>query len=551
MSTETLFQRFPAWTVAEIFRRTATTSPDKTFLAHPEASDVSYGAFLRQSEALARHLASLGLQKGDRLAILAPAGLPTLHGWMAAALGGFIDVTLHPNQRGAPLAHAFDMAQPKALLVAEDHLERVLEINPFATTQYEVILIGGSGERPPRSDGLRLHSYEAFLTGGKGALDAPDKHDIASIIFTSGTTGPAKAVLLPHAQVALLAWITATETGMTPEDRFYAVHPLNHIAGKFMAVLATAATGGTVCMDNSFAPERWIERIHETGATLTIAHGPMIEMIHNRPPSALDNSHSMKRMMCCPLPSAIGGDFTARFNLRSIEMWGMTEVGCPCWTSQQESFVTGSCGRVLQDWFEMKVLDPQTDLPVPSGEAGEFCVRPRLPWTAMQGYSQQPDAYISAWRNQWFHTGDSGYVDADGNFFFIDRMGDRIRRRAENISSYEIEAAANSYPGIRESAAVGVPSAYEGDSDILLVIVSEGEAPAPEALLRHLLEKLPHFMVPRYIRTIPSLPRTPTNKVRKQMLRDEGITEDTWDRSANNISLRRLAESRDGGERPI
>lgn len=538
------FQQFPAWTVSDTLKRTAAQSPDATFFTHPSFPNETYATFLSRSEALARHLTDFGLENGDRLGILAPNGLPALHGWMASALGGFVDVTLNSTHRGDPLLHALELANPKALLVHEDLLDLVLDLDLSHLALCHIIVIGRSVKAEMRSgERWHFHFYEDLLTGGDGVLVAPRFSDIASIIFTSGTTGPAKAALLPHAQVALLAWISASECKMTNEDRFFVVHPLNHIAGKFMAVLATIATGGTVCMHTGFNAKDWINQIHETGATITIAHGPMIEMIYNNPRSSLDDSHGMRRMMCCPLPKSVGNDFSDRFNLMPIEMWGMTEVGCPIWTSQQQKFVPGSCGKILSEWYEMKVLDPETDIPLAPEEVGEFCVRPRVPWTAMQGYANRPEAFVSAWRNQWFHSGDSGYIDEEGNFFFVDRMGDRIRRRAENISSYEIETTANTHPDIRESAAIGIPSEYEGDEDILLIVVPGDLAPSPLDLLKFLVRRLPHFMVPRYIRFVSEMPRTPTNKIRKQVLRSEGLAEDIWDRTANNVSLRELVEN--------
>lgn len=191
----------------------------------------------------------------------------------------------------------------------------------------------------------------------------------------------------------------------------------------------------------------------------------------------------------------------------------------------------------------MKVIDPETDMPLPAGEPGEFAVRPRYPWTAMQGYVEQWEAHALAWRNQFFHTGDFGFVDDKGNYYFLDRMGDRIRRRAENISSFDIETAANLHPQVAESAAVGVPSGYEGDDDIMLVIVPEGEeVPDPVELLTFMLQRLPHNMVPRYVRTVGALPRTPTNKIRKQHLREQGTgAQGTWDRREVGVALRALS----------
>lgn len=313
------YGKYPAWTVPGILRRTARTHPDKTFVEDPEGRRESYGEFLRHSTSFSDHLTALGMSPGDKIAILAPSGLPALHGWMAAQLGGFVDATLNPAQKGQPLQHALSLANPTVLLVTAEQLEAVAALKLVETKLRHVIVIGEASSEVPSQmpHELQWHAYASMLESGETqARTEPRLSDIASIIFTSGTTGPAKAVLMPHAQVALLAWITLEQCEMTTDDRFYMVHPLFHIAGKFMGVLATMAAGGTVCMDARFDETRWLNRVRESGATLTIAHGPMIEMVHAQPASKRDRDHAMHRMMCCPLPKGVGPDFTARFDIR-------------------------------------------------------------------------------------------------------------------------------------------------------------------------------------------------------------------------------------------
>jgi crotonobetaine/carnitine-CoA ligase len=271
----------------------------------------------------------------------------------------------------------------------------------------------------------------------------------------------------------------------------------------------------------------------------------MIEMIHATRPSPADRDHSMRRMMCCPLPKAIGEEFESRFGLRGVEMWGMTETACPLWTSLDGERPLGSCGRVMEEWAEVIVVDPETDRALPAGEVGELAVRPRHPWTMMSRYMGMPEETLKAWRNLWFHTGDAAMRDEAGNFFIVDRLKDRIRRRAENISSFDIEAVALKRREVREAAAIGVPSGMEGDDDIKLCIsLVEGAEIVPDELIVHLAERLPHFMVPRYIEIVEALPRTPTNKVRKADLRNDGVTDATWDRHKAGIRLKEITPPR-------
>ncbi|MGH3628137.1 MAG: AMP-binding enzyme, partial [Sciscionella sp.] len=225
--------------------------------------------------------------------------------------------------------------------------------------------------------------------------------------------------------------------------------------------------------------------------------------------------------------------------VKGIEVYGATETTTPVWRSLHEPLRRGSCGKPSNEFYEVTIVDPESREELALGDAGEIVVRPRLPWILMQGYLGMPQETVEAWDNYRFNTGDAGRFDEDGYLYFVDRMKDRIRRRAENISSYEIESAACAFPPVREAAAVGVPSGYQSDDDIKLCVVAE-QALDVKALLAHLAARLPHYMVPRYIDILPALPRSATNKVRKQVLREQNITSATWDRHAAGISLRDL-----------
>jgi crotonobetaine/carnitine-CoA ligase len=264
-------------------------------------------------------------------------------------------------------------------------------------------------------------------------------------------------------------------------------------------------------------------------------------MIHATPERPDDADNPLRVVLAAPFPSAIAEDFERRFGMRGVETWGMTEVTVAVWQSADEPLRVGSCGRPVDRLFDIRIVDPDTDEPLPAGQVGEITVTPKHPWVMMQGYLAMPDKTVEAWRNLQFHTGDAGFFDDDGYLHFVDRGKDRIRRRAENISSYDIEAAAGSHPAVTEAAAVGVPSAYDGDDDVKLCVVAPGGVD-PVELFEHLVRNLPHHMVPMYIEQLDSLPRTPTNKVQKQPLRDAGITSSTWDRKAAGMSVRETSE---------
>lgn len=531
------------WTVREVALRRLASSPDFPFVSEIGGPTETYGRFIERASALAHFYSECGVAVGNTVAVLCPNGIPALHGWMAASLIGAVDVTVNSAYRGELLTHVLATTQPKVALVDTRLLDSLLEVReqlPFLT---HVILVGSS-EAPDDGHHLQFARYEEIVEARRPLPTRQvEPQDPAVVMFTSGTTGPSKAVLLPNAQVCLLAHQVIVNTRLSADDVYYNAHPLHHIAGKFMGVLATFIAGGHLVLDRKFDAEAWLATIRRVGATVGIAHGPMIEMIHATAPAADDRNHRLRRLMCCPLPKSIGRAFEQRFDLRGIEMWGMTEVTCPCWTSFDGGHPLGSCGKPMDDWFDVRIVNPETDRELRPGETGEIVVRPRLPWTSFAGYLGAPEATVEAWRNLWFHTGDAGWRDDDGYFFILDRIKDRIRRRAENISSYEIEAAALQLTGVREAAAVGVPSGMEGDDDIKLCVALD-RAFEPADILAFLAARLPHFMVPRYIEIMPSLPRTPTNKLKKRELRDGGVGVHTWDRHQVGIRLKQLVQER-------
>jgi carnitine-CoA ligase len=214
----------------------------------------------------------------------------------------------------------------------------------------------------------------------------------------------------------------------------------------------------------------------------------------------------------------------------------MTEISSPI-VSDPNPSKRGTCGKVRKG-VEVRLVD-ENDCEVALGEVGEMLVRTDRPWAMNSGYYKMPEATARAWRNGWFHTGDAFRQDEDGYFFFVDRMKDAIRRRGENISSFEVEAEIVAHPDVREAAAIAVPSELDEDEVMAVVAPAPGKTIDPVALIEFLRDRMAHFMIPRYIRVLPELPKTPSAKVLKTELRKEGITPDTWDRDKAGIQIKR------------
>lgn len=532
----------------EVLRRRAADTGADTFFQMIGGEPVTYAEAYTAACAVGNGLVDLGIERGECVVIMADNSDRALFSWLGIILAGGVEVAINTAYRGSALRHVLENSQASVAFVDAALLPRIIEIADTLEHLRTAIVYKGADAGPEVPEGWRVVSFDEVL-GDPAA--PPDRlvgpKDLCSIVYTSGTTGPAKGVMMPHGQVSLFARLGVEGARLTAEDVYYSFIPLFHVAGKFIGILGSMMTGGRVVVDTKFSAEDWLPRVREHGVTVSLVHGPLVEMIFAQPEREDDAQIPVTRIVASPFPAKIATAFERRFGLRGIETWGMTEVTVPIWQPWDEPLNVGSCGRVRSEHFDIRIVDPATDSELPVGQVGEVVIRPKRPWTMMQGYFRMPEVTLKAWRNLWFHTGDLMYRDEHGYTYFVDRVKERIRRRAENISSYEIESAALLHPAVAEAAAVGVPSEFEGDDDIkLLVITAPGAEMAAEALLRYLAVNIPHFMVPRYIEFVDELPRTATGKAQKASLRDRGVTSATWDRKAAGVSIRDLADSRGG-----
>lgn len=527
------------WVLSRVLREQATNRPDSPFLRVGDESYETYRETYEASRALASGLRELGVGRGDFVASGATSR-DLLHGWFATNLLGGVEVWLNRAYRGQPLAHALNVSGARILLADVDCLDAVRNVVPRLEHLERVVCVGGG--RSPSSGGIELHAFDRLPRGSDELPGDPLFSDAASVIFTSGTTGPSKGVLMPHAQTYVIARTIAEGLRFGTDDVFYTFHPMFHMT-KFAAVYAAMIVGGRVACDVACAPDQWLARIRACGATLTTAVGTMLEAVYALPEQEDDAANPLRAFSCGPFPAAIAEDFERRFGARGLELWGMSELSICTMRPYDDPLRVRSAGRVFSDRYDVRVVDPATDVEAPVGVSGEIVVRPKLPFTMLQGYLGMPERTVEAWRNLWFHTGDLGHFDEDGYLYFVDRLVDRIRRRGENISSYDIEAAVNAHPEVIESAAVGIPSGLELDDDIkLCVVLRPGADVTGEDLLRFLAPELPHYMLPRYVEFMDALPRTRTNntnKAQKQQLRSSGAA-GAWDRRAAGIQLREL-----------
>ena len=531
MDTPHLDPRMPSpdrCVLRPILERHATERGDKIFAWFPDRAPWTYADTHRVAAQTANALAKLGVGRGDRVLCWLPNGPDAVRLWFGVNYLGAVYVPINLAYRGTLLAHVIANSGARLMVARGELVGRLEGLDHSALRQ--VIVLGGAASPV---EGLTLldpgHLDSAVDT--PPALDHPiDPWETQSIIYTSGTTGPSKGVLSSY--VHLHAMSTAT-TFIGPDDRYLVMLPLFHVGGTF-PLYGMLAHGGSIAVVDGFRTSEFWSIVRRSGATTAIVLGSMAGFLLGQAPSHEDRGHGLRTVTMVPLAEA-AVRFRERFGTEIHTHFNMTEISMPL-VSEANPPQVGTAGRARAG-VELRIVDAN-DCELPAGVPGELVVRADCPWAINHGYNGDPAATAQAWRNGWFHTGDLFSRDAEGSFFFVDRLKDAMRRRGENVSSFEVESEVLTYPGILEAAAVAVPSPH-GEDEILVVVVP---APAsefrPEDLIRYLAQRMPHFMVPRYIWVTAELPKTPTQKVQKHLLRAQALQADLWDREAAGIKFR-------------
>ena len=488
-----------------------------------DGRDVSPGELDEASRAVAGALAAWGIVPGDRVAVMMPNVPEFVSVWFGIVRAGAVEVPVHSAYRGPLLEHILGESGARILFVEAEFAPR---LEGLTLPALERVVVRGSAEVTAR--GVASHPLdEALAVAPVADAKAMGSDDVTSILYTSGTTGPAKGVVLTHSANMALAIANVELMEYTDADVLYTVFPLFHVNAKFTSVVSAMMTGARLVLDDRFSASRFWEIVREHGVTSFNYMGSMLTILDKQPPRADDRDHPVNRAYGAACAPALWPVFEERFGVNLREHYGMTEIGIATHNTREVRRV-GSCGRANR-FFEVRVADDH-DCEVPVGQVGEIHVRPRLPGVMLREYWKRPDATIEAFRNLWFHTGDRARMDADGFFYYVDRLKDSIRRRGENVSSFDVESVVNAFPAVVESAAYGVPSELGEDDVMIAVVPQEDRELRIEELVAHCEQQLAHFAVPRYIRICDALPKTPSQRVQKFVLREQGVTEDTFDR---------------------
>lgn len=522
----------------DVLEKHASEFPEQDLL-RTETEHVSYRAATELANRAANTYREIGVGRGDHCLLMLDNGTAWIPAWWGLAKLGAVEVPVNTAFRGEMLRYVIEDSDARVLVTEERFLDRLVEIAD-GLTKLKIVLV----RRPPGDEALgepdarlrkfALLSFGVLSEGGATFVDQEIRvSDVAAIMYTSGTTGRSKGVIAPYGQIYTNSDLPAL--GLLGQGETILMHlPMFHIGAQWHGFIGSVIAGGTFALGGQFHASQFLDEVRRFQAHSTCLVASMANFIYRQPLREDDADNPLRFVECSPAIKEFR-EFEKRFDVKTVVSYGLTEGGTLISSFGPKDHTM--CGRARSDEFELSIVDEQ-DQPVPDGQTGELVARAKTPWNLMLGYYKQPTVTIDAYRNQWLHTGDLFRRNASGDYFFVDRTTDSIRRRGENISSAEVEAEVGAHPDVLECAAVPYPS-EEGEDEVRVFVVARpGSAIDPTSLIRFVAARAPYFMVPRFVDVRTTLPRTETGKVRKELLREEpGVP--AWDRHVSGITVSR------------
>jgi carnitine-CoA ligase len=499
---------------------------------------ITFGELNERINKAANGFQRLGIKKGDKVALMLPNCPEFLYAWFGLNKIGAVEVPINLALKGPGLAYQLTQSDSVALVADVQYLDNLKMVEGDLKSIRNLVLYAPGGAAPPaRALHIPQIAFPELMANPATAPKADVSYkDITTIMYTSGTTGPSKGVLMSH-HYWYEIWAECVKySRYTEDDVLYSGLPFFHGNAQGITIgPAILADAKAVIVERFSASKLW-EDVRQYECTEFNYIGGIIPILLKQPPRDDDADNPVR----VAVGAAAGREpmlaFEKRFNVKLLEVYGMTECYC-CLVTPYDENRPGSCGLPITGW-SVKLVDDD-DNEVPPGELGEFVARPERMWLGTHGYYNKPVETLEFFHNFWMHTGDLGRRDEDGYFYFVDRKKQAIRRRGENISSFEVEAVINSHPAVLESCAVGVPSDV-GEEEVKAVVVLKPEQTAtPEELIHWCEPRLAYFAIPRYVAIRTALPKTPSERVEKYKLKTEGITADCWDREKAGIVLKR------------
>jgi carnitine-CoA ligase len=523
-------------TIHEILAERVATAPDRPWLQDLGGVSVSYADAVERGALWGNALQSLGVEAGSTVSTMMPNSVENTTLWLGLSALRACDTPVHPAYQGYMFEHAVNTVGAETMVIHHSFLERLAASADALPALRRVVVVGGATADIGPFDVI---SADDLLADAKPTLDValPAVWDTAAIIYTSGTTGPSKGVVVPWGQLACFALRVFPIEDLTENERFLLPGVASHIGAKAWPYLSAHLNAHLILRDG-LDLQTFVDEIRDNHVTTMPLIGAIALFMQMAPPRDDDADIALRNVVMAPAVPDLDG-FRDRFGVRVCTAYSMTELNTP-FASEGWDISNWKAAGKLKGGFpgiEVRIVDDH-DYPVAPGEVGELIVRSTAPWTLNLGYYGAADATAHAWRNGWFHTGDGFTYDEDGYYYFVDRLKDTIRRRGENISSFEVEAMVCQHESVGECAAIAVPSDKTEDEIKIFVVPAWGAAVDPAALVEDLITRMPRYMVPRYVEVVEELPKTlGTMKAKKAELRNRGVTEATWDREAAGIRV--------------
>lgn len=533
------------WSLGE--QDTVIDALDRAVANHPQRILLDFGGELysyREVDSLSNRMAhgfiELGLLQGQTLVTMIDNNIDAVISWLASNKARAVSVPINTALRGTFLEHQINDAACKILICEARYLDRIVAVSENLT-ELEMILYRGELESVPDCP-VPIVALDEHRGDSDAAFeDKPDPSELACIIYTSGTTGPSKGCMLSHNFMCSLARLQLRAGPASPDDITITPLPLFHMNALCVGVIANILAGARVAIIPRFSVSGFWPEVKRSGATIASILGGMGWLLAQAP-----DSDAMKSCVG-QIHTVRGNPFTEEAKQVWRERFGASQVGGNGYGLTEACVITslpageyaapGSSGKRIPE-FDVRVVD-ELDRELPAGTSGEVVVRPLHPDIMFMGYWRRPEETLKLMRNMWFHTGDIGKFDEDGFFYFIDRKKDYLRRRGENISSFEMESAFSTHPGIEEVAVHAVPS-DKGEDDVKVTAVLQETASLSEVELFHwAVDVVPYYALPRYIEFRAELPKNPQGRVLKYLLRDEGKTDTTWDLEETDIKVQK------------
>ena len=527
------------WTLPHVLEHQAKHRAQRPFLSWTDAGPaLSYAEVNARVNRLAHGMAAFGIGRREHVGILLPNCLEFVFAWFALNKLGAVEVAISDAYKGSFLAHPLQLSQSRTLITTATLAQRLVDIEDQIPIENLILVTepgADPGVPPPAFRRIRLHHFADLVSDNTAnPPDITTPQDPAAVLLTSGTTGPSKGVVMPHSQFYFFAEEDVQLMRLKEDDVYMTGFPLFHGNAQFLTVYPSMIAGAHCVLYPRFSASDWAGRARRSGATVTNLLGATLAFICAQPPSPDDRAHKIRCIYAAPLSTDLAGPFSERFGVQEfVDGFGQTEISNVFMTPPGAPRPPGASGVLVDQWFEIRLADPETGEPVPEGQAGELWVRHKHPGIISTEYLGMPDKTIESRRDLWFHTGDALRRDAQGWYYFVDRVKDALRRRGENISSFEVEAVLRSHASVADCAVVGVAADEKaGEDEVMAFIVPrEGQTLDYAAISAWCDSRMPAFMIPRYFDQLRELPRTPTEKVRKKELRERGVGPQTWDRT--------------------